>query len=385
MVDEGATRGFRRLDALTGLRWWAAFAVFLFHVRNIVPVPTPLAEVAQFGYLGVAFFFVLSGFVLTWSWRPEVDKRTFYWRRFSRIYPLHVVTLLIAIPVFYSVSPDPEHTWVKPFDTALLILCLLLLQGWSRDPVVLFAGNPASWTLTAEAFFYSLHPFISMLLRRLTMVGAIIAAGGVAAFALGTRVFIELSPGSAIAGLPWPILRLNEFVLGMCLAWAFRRGWLPRIPLVIPVVLLVAWFGVLAALPDQQETLALYGAVAPYTNEVATVLCALLIIAVASIDLRGRSRVMNRRALVALGEWSFAFYLIHATIIYAAVDLFGKQPGGWSGLLWVAGLLTVSIVAAWALHVYIEAPVERMLRNWQNRRREQRRSARQDDVEPSAS
>lgn len=385
MVDEGATRGFRRLDALTGLRWWAAFAVFLFHVRNIVPVPTPLAEVAQFGYLGVAFFFVLSGFVLTWSWRPEVDKRTFYWRRFSRIYPLHVVTLLIAIPVFYSFSPDPEHTWVKPFDTALLILCLLLLQGWSRDPVVLFAGNPASWTLTAEAFFYSLHPFISMLLRRLTMVGAIIAAGGVAAFALGTRVFIELSPGSAIAGLPWPILRLNEFVLGMCLAWAFRRGWLPRIPLVIPVVLLVAWFGVLAALPDQQETLALYGAVAPYTNEVATVLCALLIIAVASIDLRGRSRVMNRRALVALGEWSFAFYLIHATIIYAAVDLFGKQPGGWSGLLWVAGLLTVSIVAAWALHVYIEAPVERMLRNWQNRRREQRRSARQDDVEPSAS
>ena len=385
MVDEGATRGFRRLDALTGLRWWAAFAVFLFHVRNIVPVPTPLAEVAQFGYLGVAFFFVLSGFVLTWSWRPEVDKRTFYWRRFSRIYPLHVVTLLIAIPVFYSFSPDPEHTWVKPFDTALLILCLLLLQGWSRDPVVLFAGNPASWTLTAEAFFYSLHPFISMLLRRLTMVGAIIAAGGVAAFALGTRVFIELSPGSAIAGLPWPILRLNEFVLGMCLAWAFRRGWLPRIPLVIPVVLLVAWFGVLAALPDQQETLALYGAVAPYTNEVATVLCALLIIAVASIDLRGRSRVMNRRALVALGEWSFAFYLIHATIIYAAVDLFGKQPGGWSGLLWVAGLLTVSIVAAWALHVYIEAPVERMLRNWQNRRREQRRSARQDDAEPLAS
>lgn len=96
----------QRLDAITGLRWWAAFAVFLFHVRNIVPLPGPVAEVAQFGYLGVAFFFVLSGFVLTWSWRPDVDKRTFYWRRFARIYPLNVVTLLLAIPVFYSFAPD---------------------------------------------------------------------------------------------------------------------------------------------------------------------------------------------------------------------------------------------------------------------------------------
>jgi peptidoglycan/LPS O-acetylase OafA/YrhL len=381
-----------RLDAITGLRWWAAFAVFLFHVRNIVPLPLPLAEVAAFGYLGVAFFFVLSGFVLTWSWRPDVDKRTFYWRRFSRVYPLHVVTLLIAIPVFYSFNPDPAQTWVKPFDIALLVLCLLLLQGWSRDPAILFAGNPASWTLTAEAFFYALHPFITMVVRRLSLVGALLAAAGVIAFAFGTRGFIALHPGGFVAELPWPVLRLNEFVLGMCLAWAFRKGWLPRIPLIVPVALLGAWFAALAILPDQDQTLAVYGAVAPYTNEVATALCALLIVSVASLNLRGRSRVMSWRPMVALGEWSFAFYLIHATIIYAARDLFGMQPGGWVGLAWLVGLLAVSIAAAWALHVFIEAPVERRLRRWQDRRRAERGAARaaaedrrQDDAAPVAS
>ena len=53
-----------RLDSLTGLRWWAAFAVFCYHMMNFAPVPG-LGAVARYGNHGVAFFFVLSGFVLT--------------------------------------------------------------------------------------------------------------------------------------------------------------------------------------------------------------------------------------------------------------------------------------------------------------------------------
>src|SRR5690606_21302307 len=124
---------------------------------------------------------------------------------------------------FYSFAPDPAQTWVKPVGWGILLLCVLLLQGWSRDSAVLFAGNPASWTLTAEAFFYATHPFISKVLRRLTMNGALVAAVGVILFAFGTRLYITMNPAGVIASLPWPILRLNEFVLGMCLAWAFRR------------------------------------------------------------------------------------------------------------------------------------------------------------------
>lgn len=291
-----------RLDAITGLRWWAAFAVFLFHVRNIVPLPGPVADIAGFGHLGVTFFFVLSGFVLTWSWQPHVDKRTFYWRRFSRIYPLSLVTLIIAIPVFYSFSPDPAQPWVKPFDLGILVLCVLLLQGWFRDPVILFAGNPAAWTLTVEAFFYTLHPFITTLLRRLSLIGSLCAAAGVLVFTFVVRGYLVIDPGSVLADLPWPLLRLNEFVLGMCLAWAFRKGWLPRIPLIVPLALMAIWFSALALLPDHDETTTLYGVVAPYSNEAATLLSALLIVSAASIDIRGRSRLMSWRPIVALGE-----------------------------------------------------------------------------------
>jgi len=364
MVSVSPSAVLPRLDAITGLRWWAAFGVFFFHVRNIIPLPGPLAVLAPLGNYGVTFFFVLSGFVLTWSWRAQTDKRTFYWRRFARIYPLHIVTLLMALPVFYTFDPASAPSWVKPVDIGVLLLCVLLLQGWSRDPAILFAGNPASWTLTVEAFFYALHPFVTMVLRRLSLIGALIAAGGVVAFALSTRAALLAFPDSWLSAIPWPVMRLNEFVLGMCLAWAFRKGWMPRIPLAVPLGLLLVWFAIIVLSPRIPDLVGMYTFVAPYGNEVATILLALLIVSVASIDLRGRARIMRIRPLVALGEWSYAFYLIHATFIYLALRLFGTQSGGWTGVLWFAGLLAVSITVAWLLHVGVERPVERRLRTW---------------------
>lgn len=97
-----------RLDGLTGLRWWAAFIVFLYHMLIFAPVPGLLSELFSYGYFGVTFFFVLSGFVLTWSARSNVPVSTFYWRRFARIWPSHIVALLLAIPVFYTMAAIPE-------------------------------------------------------------------------------------------------------------------------------------------------------------------------------------------------------------------------------------------------------------------------------------
>lgn len=61
-----------RLDALTGLRWLAAFWVFGYHMLNFGSPPAPVELVNRLGFLGVTFFFVLSGFVLTRR-APELD------------------------------------------------------------------------------------------------------------------------------------------------------------------------------------------------------------------------------------------------------------------------------------------------------------------------
>lgn len=75
----------------------------------------------------------------------------------------------------------------------------------------------------------------------------------------------------------------------MCLAWAFRKGWLPRVPFAVPTVLIGLWLLVLAVLPDSPRTIGAYDALAPYVNEIATILFALLIVSVASLELRRMS------------------------------------------------------------------------------------------------
>jgi peptidoglycan/LPS O-acetylase OafA/YrhL len=72
--------------------------------------------------------------------------------------------------------------------------------------------------------------------------------------------------------------------------------------------------------------------------------------------------------LVKLGEWSFAFYLVHATLIYTAFALFGLQQPSWWNLLWFALLFVVALVTAAVLHQLVERPVEKRMRAWKDSR-----------------
>lgn len=359
-VDTTPSAHAPRLDSLTGLRWWAAFAVFAHHMGNVAPLP--IRDFLTFGNYGVAFFFILSGFVLTWSARPGLPVTTFWWRRLARIWPAHLVALLLAIPVFYSLAPDPANWWVRPFDPGVLALSLVVVQGWWRDPAILFSGNPAAWTLTCEAFFYALHPALLRGVRNVGHRGALVATAAVVAVAVLLRVVILASPDSAVAGAPWPILRLTEFAIGIGVARAMRLGWRPRLRPGAGYLLLAALLGTAHAFPGSPMV--------AFTNEAVIVLFALLIGAVATRDVSGRPALLRCRPLVVLGEWSYAFYLVHATAIYAVLALAGPRPASWDNLLWYPPLLGLGVGLAAALHVLVERPAERWLRNrWDLRRR----------------
>jgi peptidoglycan/LPS O-acetylase OafA/YrhL len=356
-----------RLDSLTGLRWWAAFAVFAHHMTNLAPLP--IAGPLAYGSYGVTFFFVLSGFVLTWSARPDVDSRTFWLRRFARIYPSAFVALILAIPVFYSFSPAADEWWVKPVSIPILLLSVFLLQGWSRDPVILFSGNPAAWTLSCEAFFYALFPGLNRLLVKMRRRGALLFALGAFIVALALRLVVVVAPDSFAADLPWPISRATEFIIGMGLAWAIRCGWRPRIPVWFTYAVTAVALGYFTLVPVYVGGSSPFAAALPFANEIIIALCALMIVAVALRDLRGRRSLLRRRGLVVLGEWSYAFYLVHATVIYGALHFVAPQPVGWSNLVWYAVVLVVALVVAAGLHYLVERPFERALRRWWDRRR----------------
>lgn len=355
-----------RLDALTALRWFAAFAVFVFHMRNMVTFPDWLMWLVDYGNYGVTFFFVLSGFVLTWSWEPRTPVRAFYWRRFARIYPLHIVALCLAIPVFYRPTAIEGMPWIEPLNVAVLFLSVLLIQGWSPDPAIKFSGNPAAWTLTVEALFYALHPAIVRGMARLRRGGALLVLLLVISSAVALRALSIAHPATLQPVWGGPVGYLPSFIVGMLVGWAMREGWRLRMPVSLATgLLLLALFC--------SHTFARTGVIdakaAAFTPEIIVVLCAVLIATAATNDLEGRAHWLRWRPLVALGEWSFAFYLVHATLLYAALELFGKQFDSMRlTALWTAILLAVSVALSAALHIGLEKPVERRMRAWHNRR-----------------
>ena len=349
-----------RVESLTGLRWWAAFFVFAHHMTNLAPLP--IYKFLKYGTSGVTFFFVLSGFVLTWSAQPGTKIRTFYRRRFARIWPLYMLSLIAAIFVFYRFEPPTGMSWIKPVSVTVLVLSAFLLQGWSNNPTILYGGNPAGWTLSVEAFFYAYFPFVWRATKRLKVAGGLILCVAVLVFGGAYRLAL-FHYRDVVPVLPQPILHSVAFLFGIGLAIALRTGWKPRIPVWFAFLVTSGGLFTLYYSGEHPTQVPFAITMGLCQKEVLTFLYGFLILAVASRDTRGGRSWLRSKPLVALGQWSYAFYLVHATILYAIKEYHGVAgPIGWSNLTWYAGVLVLSIFASWLLYKFVEHPLERKLR-----------------------
>jgi peptidoglycan/LPS O-acetylase OafA/YrhL len=148
-----------RLNALTGLRCFAAINIVFFHFSN----PNWfgfMAPVVNAGYASVSFFILLSGYVMAYNYaakarKGELDTIRFYEARFTRLYPIYLLSLLLAwqmVPIEYN-----AHTH-RMFWTGM-VLSPLLLQGWIPS-IATFLNTPA-WTMSAESFYYLLFPWMA--------------------------------------------------------------------------------------------------------------------------------------------------------------------------------------------------------------------------------
>ncbi len=342
-----------RLESLTGLRFVAALAVFSLHLA-LLNRSTPYARwmfryVVQ-GGAGVSFFFILSGFVLTWSHPGRDTAGAFYRRRAARILPNHVLTwagMGAVLAVFTTLPPAGPA-----------LGSLLLLQPWVPSPRWYLAMNTPAWSLGCEACFYALFPFLLPLLRALAPARRAVRMGlGVQ---LAVAVAVLAGPDRAGSTGAWlmyffPPVRLIEFILGILLALGVAEGRWPRVPL--PAAALVAAGAYLAA----------GWAPAAYQNVAVTLVpFCLLIVAGAQSDRdprAGRAQLLSRRLPVTLGRWSFAFYLVHFPLLATFGLLELHHPmSGWAAVLNALVELAACLAAAGLVFQLFEMPLERRLR-----------------------
>src|SRR5438128_8931008 len=93
------------LAALTSARFFAAFHILLFHMgamKGLTRAPIWLQTFASIGYVSVTFFFVLSGFILVYTYGGrDFDLRQFWRARLARVYPVYLLSLLLNAPFFF--------------------------------------------------------------------------------------------------------------------------------------------------------------------------------------------------------------------------------------------------------------------------------------------
>ncbi|MEV6056012.1 acyltransferase [Streptomyces sp. NPDC052107] len=335
------------LPSLTGLRWMAALLVFGLHVNNFGYFGGTGGRLVSWGFgagaTGVSFFFVLSGFVLTWSARPRDRVLAFWRRRIARIYPVHLVTLAVALVMTYTLANQPRLTPKQTLSN------LLLLHSWWHPWWQTL--DPVSWSLACEAFFYASFPLLFLLLRRLGARGSTVL-GGLSVAAVMVLAWADAHHWWRYPLYSFPAARLPEFVLGAVTA---------------RLVLLGRWRG-----PGLEASLALaiigYFLVPQITPGYSATVCTiagftLLIPAAAVADVQGLPSLWRRRRLVRLGELSFAFYMIHLLVLRSATQLLGTKPhfGLLAGIAVTTAAFTVSLGLSWLLYEAVERPARRLL------------------------
>jgi peptidoglycan/LPS O-acetylase OafA/YrhL len=344
------TQGRRLVSALTGLRAIAAYFVVVSHYgagfANSVGVPRPIGKILSNGYLGVSFFFVLSGFILAYNYRSPLTtwsaKKAFFLARLARVYPVYIVALLAS---FFIGSRYVESVSIDAIPQ------FVLLQSWVPYTASIQYWNTPAWTLSVEALFYVSFP--------LTIALAASASDkrlGVAACLLASSIVIAQTPAygferSAPAGLGWvplPLLRLPEFLLGVSLGVLCTRGRLQslgRAP-ALPAITIAA-FGALAVVPNATVP-------GPFG-----VLMGLLIASVFwSADSRIR-RLLSTQFVVLLGGASYSLYLLQEP----AHDLFMSVFDGRTKLTVIAYYPMVTLLAI-ATFVLVEEPAREMIRHF---------------------
>jgi peptidoglycan/LPS O-acetylase OafA/YrhL len=331
------------LPALTGLRFFLALWVILYHLTGpgqalesaFLRLPHGLFTLTRGGYQAVTTFFVLSGFVLTRRYFATQWNRRNFIRygvgRIVRVYPVYLLSLAVVAPFILA-----DHT---PGKVGFAAAYLLLIQAW-LGPIPVGWNTPA-WTLSCEMFFYLMFPLSALLTRRANWRSVLLTA---AAACVLTRVMWAAGISDGIK----PLIHLADFIMGIAAACAFQllqrrtrppAGWWLYIPGVALAALVIA-----------------YPEILPFGIDLNSALRPLNALLLIGFAFGGGlfARILSTRPVVYLGNSSYALYILHIPVMWWYL----RWSHSFSPTLYI--LLVIAISAL--VYGFFEEPANRFLR-----------------------
>jgi len=355
----------RQIPALDGLRGLAVLTVMLHHlVPDLQVFGTTTAIIADFGWIGVDLFFVLSGFLITGvlldSKTEENYFRNFYWRRILRVWPLYY-TMVAAI---YLIGPHLKLAagWnISQYSPFIYVLFVqnILLSDWGIYPLT------PSWSLAIEEQFYAFWPLGVRFLSLRTIRYALLSLVCLSPVARGWAVHFG-SSWHQIYTFTW--FRLDGLATGALIAILFRTPnfnehvWRRRAKFAaviggIGAILTLA----LHALPKSgTESIWIYSWVALASGGVVLLSAGTKPVAILEISW-----------LRYTGQISYGLYLLH-TPVFALMNVISRHIAFNHGKLFFASLVLSKVILAAAVASVswygLERPISRFKNYFQKRK-----------------
>jgi peptidoglycan/LPS O-acetylase OafA/YrhL len=317
----------RKVYPLTSLRFFAALLV-VFHHTAFVFLPgfhdvtfanLPEGSLKRLSFelwFSVSFFYLLSGYVLSLVYlrgsRPfQVGK--FLAARFARIYPVYLLMIVLCTPSVLSHRVQHDGLTAGITGTAEVFAAhVTLVDAWY--PSRLVGIDAPSWSLSGEAFFYLCFPVLGVWLWKLRGAGLWWTAFGL--YVGGQALVWTARPHVGLLTiLLWPPFHLSTFALGVLLGrWqtlqredsgrAGVREWQANL------VLGLSFCGLLAS----TLLVPYFHVTEPYNEGMLAPILAGMIWSLSAAPTVW-SRLLSAPWLVALGNGSYALYLINVPML----------------------------------------------------------------------
>ncbi len=391
MTLENPLRGNRvsYLSNLTPMRGIAAILTVILHCNLFMSdalVPASASMLLHRMYLMVDFFFILSGFIMCYVYGSRFNERVtkkefekFTIARFSRVYPLHLTTLLFTIVLFFFSSRlGVPKLMIMEVDnnsytmlTNLLLLQSMNLHNW-------FSWVHASWSISTEWWAYMVFPFLVAPFLKLNSTGrGLICVACFAGYAIITFLIIPIVPFPPTM----PFLKENPadltinvayqygflrclcgFILGMMMHHAYSDGWGKKF-------LGNGWTMVIL-------TIAAFTCMHFYLPDLITLVFFPLLLLCGAYGSPAVNRLFSLRPLQRIGDWSFSIYLVHQPllfVIFKTMDYISMHrsktglpvdppvPGFFIAWTICLGFLALTLFVARLTYRYVENPARRWL------------------------
>ena len=347
------------IKPLTSLRFFFALFVFVSHLDflgNYNLTANLFKKVFQEGFLGVSFFFILSGFILNLTYKTKLLEKSitlkeFFVARFARIYPMHIISMLIAIPASLSVFGK-----VIPYH-------LFLLQSFVPRKEVYFSLNAPSWSISDEMFFYALFPLLIFIIHKANPVTkiSILILMTVTILILN---FTLLEKNQHYWLYVSPLIRIFDFILGMLLfefCLCVKKNIYRLKPnFFILDILSICTFVLFFVLHDHIPI--------SFRYSIYYWIPMVLIIFSASQQYISKNEkgffhyLLSNRVLVYLGEISFCFYMLHILVMIYGQGLFKYLNIEISPVITALIFFVFSIIASAMAYEKIEKPLNKKIK-----------------------